>query len=138
MDAQQIRSLEQRRKIIEEAAEFLTINSDDKRFVRTYSINNPRLEIKFNSFYFGTPNYTSRVIIWGPWLYIQAPNVKLPKAVAPIPEEIRREKHLGTLHSRLLLTTPKALSVVREIVKTLKKPVREETSTGGKVRPPRH
>lgn len=120
MDAQPPPSYTQRRRIIEETAEFLTTNSDDHRFVRTYAINNPKLKIKFNVFYFGIPNDTSRVIIWGPWLYVHAPTVKLPKAVIPISEETRREKHLGNLHSRLLLTTPNSLNVVREIVKILK------------------
>jgi len=80
---------------------------------------NPGARLQQNVFYFGRPNKPPRVVLFGPYLYVHAPGVQLPRGVESISEEERRAKHLGALHARVRLADDPSLQLVRKIARQL-------------------
>jgi hypothetical protein len=59
-------------------------------------------------------------VIFGPWVYVHAPGVKLPAGIERLTEEFRLRKHLGALHARISLDAPEAIETLRRTVKALR------------------
>lgn len=114
-------SYDVRRAAIRRVAELLAAHANHKTFVPSYTRMNPAATHSFNTFYFGKPNYVARAIIFGPWLYIHAPNFKLPREVILISEKERRRKHLGKLTAKVLLTSGDPLRVIERVIESFKK-----------------
>jgi hypothetical protein len=108
------------RFVLERAVEILAGGAVATAFVRSYARMNPAANIRANAFYFGEVGEPPRVVLWGPWAYIHAPGVRLPKGVQRIAEQERKDRHLGALHARVRLKDPKGLPMLAALVDELR------------------
>jgi hypothetical protein len=109
-----------RRAAILKASLMLARECREARFIKTYSRNNPRLQIEHNAFYFGEPGKAPRAVIIGSSLYVHAPGARLPDAVQLIPRKVRLEKHLGGLHGRVRIFE-EGETTIRRVINALKR-----------------
>ena len=119
-NAHEDRSLPARRAMMEKASAILSREASLATFRQTYSRNNPGASISKNVFYFARSLYPARVVLWGPYLYVEAPGVRLPSEFEVVDEEYRKRLRIGALHFRLRLTNPGSLRAVEELVRKLK------------------
>jgi hypothetical protein len=110
----------ERRGILVEAADFLATAASSSTFVESYARMNPAAKLRTNAFFFGAANRPPRVVIFGPWVYVHAPGVKLPAGIERLTEEFRLRKHLGALHARISLDSPEAIETLKRTVKALR------------------
>jgi hypothetical protein len=113
-------SFHDRRAALQQAAKILAAEADRKEFRPAYARMNPGAKLEYNAFEFNRVGSTARAVIIGPWLYVYAPNVKLPMAVIEVTEEMRRERHWGALNGRLRLTNNGSLDTLRKVIEALK------------------
>jgi hypothetical protein len=111
----------ERRSVLQQAAALLSEEADNRDFRPAYARMNPGAKLRHNSFEFRRVAGPARAVILGPWLYVRAPGMNLPRAFQKITEEMRREKHLGALEGRLRLTNSGSLAAVREIIDAFKR-----------------
>ena len=119
--------LHERRRVVHESVALLSASASHEKFVATYARMNPAAQIKANAFYFREPNAPPRAIIYGTWLYVHAPGVKLPPEVLQVSEDERKQRHLGSLHSRIPLRREGDLAVLRKVIRA----VQAAAQTGG-------
>lgn len=115
-DAKQIA---ERRRCRAAAADELLKVARFAEFVPTYSRMNPRDDLPANVFYFGERNAPPRIVLLGPWAYVHAPGAKLPSAFEDFPHALRKQRHLGALHARLLLESDRAIRLLRTLAEKL-------------------
>lgn len=114
-----IPELQNRRRVLQQAVELLSEAANHEKLVQTYSRMNPAAKLRANAFYFGELDAPPRAIIYGPRLYIHAPGVRLPAEAIEVPEEVRKERHLGALHSFIPLTCNRDLAALRKIIRSV-------------------
>lgn len=124
MKEKKIRSIPERRERLQRVSEMLAEKADNSKFVSTYSRMNPAATHKLNSFLFGSPNQIARAIIFGPWLYIHAPQVKLPKGVVLLSEEEIKQRHLGRLTAKVLLTERDSIQIVENLIQAFEREIK--------------
>jgi hypothetical protein len=117
-------ALQNRRRVLQQAVELLSEAAIHEKLVQTYARNTPAVKLRANAFYFGKPDAPPRAIIYGRRLYIHAPGAKLPPDAIEVPEEFRKERHLGSLHAFIPLTCDKDLTVLRKIIRSVAGSVR--------------
>jgi hypothetical protein len=110
----------ERRGILAKAAELLAAAASSSKFVQSYARMNPAAKLRANAFFFGATDRPPRVVIFGPWIYVHAPGVKLPAGIERLTEEFRLRKHLGALHARISLDSPEAIETLKRTAKALR------------------
>lgn len=103
------------RTCINEALAILDSFSTESKLVVSYARMNPGARITKNSFTFGTGGARRRVVLFGPWLYVRAPEHLLPSGVEKMSVDERRRRHLGALAARIRATEPSNLELVRRL-----------------------
>lgn len=114
-------SYHERRVALQEAARILAQEADQKEFRPAYARMNPGAKLEYNAFEFNRSGGTTRAVIMGPWLYVHAPGIRLPRAVNEVTEEMRKEKHLGALNGRMRLTENGSLEALHKVIEALKR-----------------
>ena len=109
-----------RRRRLEDAIDALSTEAKSKLLRPSFARMNPAARIKYNVFYFGIAEQAPTAVVRGPWLYIDAPTVKLPNGVESYSEDEERRTHAGRVNSRLLLTSEKSVSILPKTIRALR------------------
>lgn len=112
--------IQERRRVLHESVALLSASASYEKFVATYARMNPAAQIKANAFYFREPNTPPRAIIYGTWLYVHAPGVKLPAGVLQVSADERKRHHLGALHARIPLRVEGDLAILRMVIRAVR------------------
>ena len=107
--------------VLREASEILSRSACSSTFKGTYARMNPAAALTKNVFMFGQSAGPPRAVLWGPYLYFDAPDAVLPPEFEHLDDEYLREKHIGALGARLRLSGVERLRVVRALIKVLAK-----------------
>lgn len=112
-------SLEAGRASLRDVVALLEQAATESRFVPSYARMNPAANLGKNVFHFATSNGRSRVVLFGPWLYVRANDFELPRGMEVVDPERRRRRHLGALSGRVLATDPANMPAIRKLVKAI-------------------
>ena len=104
------------RATVKAAAELLANRTHRKAFRPSYSRGNPRLDIDYNVFYFGTGTSAPRAVLRGSRLYVNAPGLGLPRGVESYDSDEGKRTRIGAFHCRLTLHDPSALPVLKKLI----------------------
>ena len=117
-------AIQNRRRVLQQAVELLSEAAIHEKLVQTYTRTTPAAKLRANALYFGKLDAPPRAIIYGRRLYIHAPGVKLPSDAIEVPEEFRKERHLGALHAFIPLRCDEDLAVLRKVIRSVAGSVR--------------
>ena len=64
----------------------------------------PKASLTNNVFEFDAAGARARAVIWGPWVYVAAPGIRLPHGMESTDPERKRGKRIGLLQAKILVT----------------------------------
>lgn len=110
-----------RREIMRRAAKELERLAKTSAFVPSYARMNPAADLVANVFFFGEHGRAPRIVIFGPWAYVDAADLGVFEGVENLSEEFRAKKHLGALHARIFLGSSEALATLQRVARVLQR-----------------